>query len=88
MDNIQLFMCDSYDKIGISTLFWHRVKEYFMCIKTPWLLFTLLNINKIHWFISNILLQTYKIDEIMDINATFWHRAMVYILPDDSTKYE
>ena len=39
MNNMQLFVCEmsqqynSYDKIGISTLFWHRVKEYLMCAK-------------------------------------------------------
>ena len=33
---------------------------------------------KIHWFISAISLQMYAIYSIMDINATFWHKAKVY----------
>ena len=33
--------------------------------------------NKFHWFISDISLQTYIYD-IIDINATFWHIATVY----------
>ena len=43
-----------------------------MCIKHLWWLITVPNINKIHWFISNISLQRYKIYDIMDINATFF----------------
>ena len=69
---------NSYDKIGISTLLWHRAKVYFTCIKPLRWLITVLNMNKIHWFISDIWLQTYKIYEIMDINDTFWQRAKVY----------
>ena len=48
-----------------------------MCIKLLWWLNTVPIMNTIHWFISDISQQTY-INEIMDINATFWHRAKVY----------
>ena len=71
---------NSYDKIGINTLFWHRAKVYFMCIKPLWWLITVPIMNTIHWFISDISLQTYKIyDKMMDTNATFWHLAKVYL---------
>ena len=61
----------------IITTFWHRPKVYFMCIKPLWWLFTVPIMNKIHWFISNISLQTYKM-YVIDINPTFWHKPKVY----------
>ena len=50
-----------------------------MYIKPLWWLITVLNMNKIHWFISNISPQTYTY-EIMDINATFRQGAKVYFV--------
>ena len=79
------YSCVSYHKNtqqlwqkGTSTLFWHRAKVYFICIKLWWLI-TVPIVNKMHWFIADISLQTYTIYKIMDINATFWHRAKVYL---------
>ena len=55
MNNIQLFMCEvsqkihnSYDKIGICTIFWHRAKVYFMCQKLLRWLNTVPDMNKIY----------------------------------------
>ena len=45
----------------------HRAKVYFMCLKSLWWLITVPNMNKGHWFISDISLQTYKCYDRMDI---------------------
>ena len=48
----------SYGKIDISTLFLHKAKVYFMCLKPLWWLITVLNMNNIHWFIRYIYITT------------------------------
>ena len=49
-----------------------------MYIKSLWWLVTVPNMNKIHWLISDIAVKMYKNYDIVDRNATSWHRAMVY----------
>ena len=67
----------SFYKIDISTLFWHRVSVFHVhyasmvvdhCNKQ----------TKSTYSFFDILPQTYKMYEIKDINARFWHKAKVY----------
>ena len=55
-----------------------QTQSYCTCIKPLWWLITVHNMNKFHWIILAISRQTYRIYDIMDINATFWCRTKVY----------
>ena len=47
-------MAIQYSISLLSTVFWHRDKVYFTCIKPLWGLISVPNMNKIHRFISDI----------------------------------
>ena len=74
---------NSYDKISITTLFWHRAKVYFMCIKPLSMVVdhcTQYEQNPpFHFrYITTNIQNLWNIYHFMNINATIWHRAGVY----------
>ena len=68
----------SYDRIGILVILWQRAKVN-LCISNlydGWSLYLTWTKSTDSSLIS--IKHIYKINEIMDVNATFWHRAKVY----------
>ena len=68
----------SSDKIGILVPYFGAEQKYILCDKASKVVDHCTQHEQNHGFISDISLQTYKIYDNMDINATFWHSAIIY----------